>query len=88
MTGTALVPTGLVVICCGMHQPGGCCTPTECAPCCPECPTCVEVWSRTPAQRADDAGAHRMLLSLLAAWAREIRTVPIGWGTRWPISLL
>lgn len=87
MTATALVPTGVVVVCCGEHLPGGCCTPIECAPCCPECPACPQVQARTPGQRAADAAAHRLLLAVLAAWAHEIRTVPLRWGTPWwPIN--
>jgi hypothetical protein len=82
MTTTALVPTGVLVTCCGDHQPAGCCGWDECAPCCPECPACPTVQARTPAQRRADAAAHRALLFDLIAWRHEIDTPP--WGGEAP----
>jgi hypothetical protein len=42
--GTALVTTGVVTHCCGLHVPGGtfaCCSRDhDCMPCCERCPTC------------------------------------------------
>jgi hypothetical protein len=73
VTATAIVPTGVVIVCCGDHRPGGCCDAVDCAPCCPECPTCAVVQARTPEQRAADAAAHRALLVHLIEWARDVR---------------
>ncbi|WP_091456881.1 hypothetical protein [Actinokineospora iranica] len=78
---TALVPTGLVLVCCGEHRASGCCDVDDCAPCCPECPTCVVVQARAPAQRAADAAAHRDLLLALAAWAADIGEGAPPWPT-------
>jgi hypothetical protein len=40
--GTALIPTGRVTHCCGLHAAGDwfACCDTDCLPCCDECPTC------------------------------------------------
>lgn len=41
--GTALVPTGKVTHCCGLHKPGdwfSCCDLDDCRPCCEKCPSC------------------------------------------------
>ncbi|TCO64364.1 hypothetical protein [Actinocrispum wychmicini] len=73
MTAKALVPTGVVVVCCREHRSAGCCEPEGCAPCCPECPTCAAVQTRPPEQRAIEAAAHRALLATLAAWVRDVR---------------
>lgn len=61
MTGTAIVATGKVTVCCGDHiaGPGACCEPFDCGPCCPECPTCPAVTNWTPVQRRTEARAHR-----------------------------
>ncbi|MCP3799766.1 hypothetical protein NLX83_10900 [Allokutzneria sp. A3M-2-11 16] len=89
MTVAEIVSTGRVTVCCGAHSTRGCCDPADCAPCCPECPTCAVVQSRTPAQRAVEAVAYRVLLADLVEWARDIRTAPTGreappWSTSSP----
>lgn len=87
MTTAALVPTGVVLTCCGDHWPAGCCDVEDCAPCCPECPTCPVAQARTPAQRRADAAAHRALVLDLIAWRREIDTWPWRWeAPPWPTS--
>jgi hypothetical protein len=60
---TALVPTGIITICCGNHEtgpPGSCCE-NDCSPCCPECPTCPTVQAWTPAERRRAAAERRIL---------------------------
>jgi hypothetical protein len=87
MTATAIVPTGVVVICCGDHRLGGCCDAVDCAPCCPECPTCPTTQHNPPALRAGEAAVHRALLADLAEWAHNIRRAP--WTPEvsvWPTS--
>ena len=43
--GTALIPTGIVTVCCGLHKRGDwgtcCTTDDDCTPCCERCPTCL-----------------------------------------------
>jgi len=59
-----LVPTGEVLICCDLHQPGWdpgapmprCCDVNDCGPCCPDCPTCPSIRERQPTIEIDDAG--------------------------------
>lgn len=45
--GTALVRTGKVTHCCGLHKTGGdwfcCCDMADCMPCCDKCPTCPSI---------------------------------------------
>jgi hypothetical protein len=67
VTGTALVPLGIVTVCCGFHRPHDCCDPLDCGPCCPECPTCPTVATWTPEYRKTRARECR-------AWTVELLT--------------
>jgi hypothetical protein len=72
-TCTALVPTGIVTHCCGMHLPTGCCDPEDCTPCCPECPTCPAYDAWSPAWRRDAARQQRWVIAEGIAMHRAAR---------------
>lgn len=57
MTSGALVPTGIVSWCCGLHREVKCCDPEDCGPCCPECPSCPFTTGMSPYLRKILRGA-------------------------------
>lgn len=74
----ALVPTGIITVCCGLHllPPASCCDTLDCGPCCPECPTCPEVAQKTPERRRAEARAMREFTAELIVMHRAtIRAV-------------
>jgi hypothetical protein len=71
--GTALITTGIVTVCCGLHKRGDwgtCCAISDCTPCCERCPNCP--YLALPAMFAADWLGLRDLGALIDSILREI----------------
>lgn len=72
--GTALVPTGVVTVCCGLHKRGdwfSCCRIEDCLPCCEQCPNCPDPVLSKGFRREADQLAYLALAVTAALYRRQ-----------------